>query len=119
MASLNTHDLFPFRGFLEGRDIEARLKLGFITEKVAAKERKQRARVRKALEKGFGENVFEGCVRFLNKSKASIVLHNLEDFWGETKAQNIPATIREHANWRRRMRYSMERLRRMKIALER
>jgi 4-alpha-glucanotransferase len=119
VASLNTHDMFPFRAFLDGTDIEKRLKLGFITPKEAIAERKDRRRVRKAFEKSFGKDVFAGCVAFLQKSKASIVLHNLEDLWGETNPQNIPATTTEHANWRRRMRYSMERLLRLETKFHR
>ena len=115
VASLNTHDMFPFRAFIEGRDISARLKLGFITAKEAAAEKEERRRVRKALEKAFGKNVFSGCMKFLEKSSASIVLRNLEDLWGETKPQNIPSTTTEHANWRRRLRHSIERLPRLEI----
>jgi 4-alpha-glucanotransferase len=117
VASLNTHDMFPFRAFIEGRDVSARLKLGFITAKEAVAEKKERRRVRKALEKAFGENVFAGCMKFLEKSSASIVLRNLEDLWGETRPQNIPSTTTEHANWRRRLRYSIERLQRLKISI--
>jgi 4-alpha-glucanotransferase len=119
VASLNTHDLFPFQGFLDEADIDQRLKLGFATRAEAEKERRYRRRVRRALEAAFGKNTFAGCMRFLASSKASIVLYNLEDLWGETEPQNIPSTTREHANWRRRMRYSMERLRGIDIDLRR
>ena len=53
--------------------------------------------MRKAFENAFGKNILDGCMKFLEKSKAIIVLHNLEDLWGETKPQNIPATTTEHA----------------------
>ena len=119
IASLNTHDMFPFRAFLDGIDIDVRLKLGFIKPKEAAAERKERRRVRKAFEKTFGKDVLKGCIEFLESSNASVVLHNLEDLWGETRPQNIPATTSEHANWRRRLRYSMDRLSRMKTSFSR
>lgn len=110
VASLNTHDLFPFQGFLEGKDIDERLRLNFINEEEAAAERRGREEVRNALTRFVGENLFDGCSNFLAKSNASVVLLNLEDLWAETKAQNIPSTTREHPNWQRRMRYSIERL---------
>jgi 4-alpha-glucanotransferase len=113
VASLNTHDMFPFRAFLDGKDIDESLKLGFLSPKDAVAARRQRARVRRALRRAYGAKVFEGCMEFLGKSRAGIVLQNLEDLWGEVDPQNIPSTTTEHANWRRRMRYSMERLRRM------
>jgi 4-alpha-glucanotransferase len=119
VASLNTHDMFPFRAFIDGKDIDARLKLGFLTASEARIEKEDRRRVRKGFEKAFGKDIFQGCVRFLEESRAGIVLHNLEDLWGETRPQNIPSTTTEHANWRRRMRYSMERLRRLKTMFSR
>jgi 4-alpha-glucanotransferase len=105
VASLNTHDMFPFQAFLDGTDIDDRVALGFLSRGEASAERKVRARVRKAL---VG---FKRCLEFLGKSRADVVLVNLEDLWRETKPQNIPATTKERPNWRRRMRYSMERLR--------
>ena len=42
VASLNTHDMPPFRAFLEGLDIEDRMDLGLLNTKTARKERKQR-----------------------------------------------------------------------------
>jgi 4-alpha-glucanotransferase len=119
VASLNTHDMFPFRAFIDGKDIDARLKLGFLTPREAVIEKKDRRRVRKAFEKAFGKDIFKGCIKFLAKSRAAILLHNLEDLWGETRPQNIPSTTTEHSNWRRRMRYSMERLRRLKTTFSR
>ena len=113
VASLNTHDLFPFQGFLKGTDIDERIRLKFVTAAEAASERKERERTRKALAEFLGKNIFEGCVEFLAKSDADIVLLNPEDLWRETKPQNIPSTTTQNPNWKRRMRYSVERLRRL------
>jgi 4-alpha-glucanotransferase len=113
VASLNTHDLFPFQGFLEGTDIDERLRLRFINSEEAAAERNDRERTREALSRHLGQDVFEGCLKFLARSKADIVLLNPEDLWHETKPQNIPSTTREHPNWKRRMRHSLERLKRL------
>ena len=55
VASLNTHDLFPFQGFIEGTDIDERLRLKFITPKDAVAERKDRRRIRKALPNSLGK----------------------------------------------------------------
>jgi 4-alpha-glucanotransferase len=113
IASLNTHDLSPFEGFLKGSDIDERLRLKFVTREEAAAERKGRRRTRKALSQFMGKNIFEGCMRFLANSEADIVLLNPEDLWKETNAQNIPSTTKEHPNWKRRMRHSLERLKRL------
>ena len=51
VASLNTHDMPPFRAFLDGTDIADRVKLGFIDEKIATKERRERRLMRNAIER--------------------------------------------------------------------
>jgi 4-alpha-glucanotransferase len=110
VASLNTHDLFPFQAFLDGSDIETRLRLKLLKPKDAAIERKQREQVRRMLRRFAGHDPLQRCLDFLGASPASIVLVNLEDLWHETAAQNVPSTTTEHPNWRRRLRYSMEQL---------
>ena len=110
VASLNTHDLFPFQAFLEGSDIETRLRLKLLKSEDATVERKQRARISRALRRFAGKDVLKGCLDFLAKSPASVVLVNLEDLWKETAAQNVPSTTTQHPNWKRAMRYSMQRL---------
>jgi 4-alpha-glucanotransferase len=118
VASLNTHDMPPFRAFLDGADIDDRLDLGFINEKIARMERKQRRLMRAALEKRETRGhtscpPFASAMRFLSESMANIVLANLEDLWEETFPQNVPATNEERPNWRRRVRPSVEQIRKM------
>ena len=112
VASLNTHDMAPFQSFVDGKDIDDRLSLKFLDRKMAHKERKTRERLRKSLRKFLkSKNVFQGCIEFLGRSEASVVLVNLEDLWNETQPQNVPATTKERPNWRRRLRYSIEQMR--------
>jgi 4-alpha-glucanotransferase len=122
VAGLNTHDMPPFQGFLEGTDIDDRRALGLIDERQADKERKQRALMRSALRK-LGTKaatplIFQAATRFLADSKAEIVLVNLEDLWGEILPQNVPATNKERPNWRRRARLSLEQIRKMAAVAE-
>ena len=131
VASLNTHDMPPFQGFLEGDDIDDRLDLGLLDEKTARKERKERAAMRRALaavdqrRRALREvqarqraalvkgRPYSAILQFLSDSMANIVLVNLEDLWGEPLPQNVPATSTERPNWRRRMRPSVEQIRKM------
>jgi 4-alpha-glucanotransferase len=119
VASLNTHDMPPFRAFLDGLDIDDRLDLGLIDEKTARTEHRQRARMRAALEKLSGlqrdrilPRLYAKALQFLSDSVADIVLVNLEDLWEETLPQNVPATSTERPNWRRRARRTVEQLQR-------
>jgi len=112
VASLNTHDMAPFRSFVDGLDIDDRLDLKFVDRKDAGKERKDRRRLRKSLRDFLKtKDLFQGSIEFLGKSKAGVVLINLEDVWEETQPQNVPATTKQRPNWRRRLRYSIEQIR--------
>jgi len=112
VASLNTHDMAPFRSYIDGKDIDDRLDLKFLDGKSALREHKVRKKLRKALRKFLDrKNTFEGCIEFLGRSKANVVLVNLEDLWNETQPQNVPATTKQRPNWRRRLRYSIEQMR--------
>jgi 4-alpha-glucanotransferase len=107
VASLNTHDMPPFRAFLDGSDIDDRIDLSFLDEKAARQERKERALMRRKL------SSFRKAIRFLSDSMATVVLVNAEDLWQETLPQNVPATSEERPNWRRRIRPSIEQIRKM------
>ncbi|HLH30205.1 MAG TPA: 4-alpha-glucanotransferase [Terriglobia bacterium] len=107
VASLNTHDMPPFRAFLDGTDIDDRLDLGFLNEKGARNERKERSVMRRKL------GSFRKAIQFLSESMANIVLINAEDLWEETLPQNVPATNTERPNWRRRVRPRVEQIRKM------
>src|SRR6185503_10530358 len=103
------HDMPPLRAFLDGTDIDDRVDLGFIDEKIARKERKQRAKMRAALPRGG----YAKILQFLSDSMANIVLVNMEDLWEECLPQNVPATRKERPNWRRRVRPGLEQIRKM------
>lgn len=116
LASLNTHDLFPFAGFWTGADVDDRLDLGLIDAAEAGRQRSERAALTRELT---GRFVDEGLLRtrraaapaqdgadaahrHLAAGRARMVVVNLEDLWGETEPQNVPGTTTERPNWRRR-----------------
>src|SRR5262249_30037858 len=49
VASLNTHDMAPFRAFIDGLDIEDRLDLKFMSPAEAPQEEEKRKRLRQLL----------------------------------------------------------------------
>jgi 4-alpha-glucanotransferase len=120
VASLNTHDMPPFRAFLDGTDIADRLDLAFIDRNTALKERRQRKKMRAALRRmnGVRGKIFPMMLQFLSDSRANIVLVNLEDLWEETLPQNVPATGAERPNWRRRVRPGLKQIRKMTAIAE-
>lgn len=125
VASLNTHDMPPFEGYWEGRDIAERVNLGWLTESEAETEAALRAAHKKTLaaflrSQGLlngdtedSDKVFAAALEWLGRSPASFVLVNLEDLWQETRPQNVPGTFRECANWTRKARYRVEDLQKL------
>lgn len=127
VASVNTHDLYPFAAFWRAADVADCQALGLLDEAAATRERRWREAVRAALEcyladhpeaagglDGDAESAALAAVLgHLAASPAALVLVNLEDLWRETAAQNVPGTWRERPNWRRKARYSLEELSRL------
>jgi len=114
VASLNTHDLWPFASFWSGREIDEGEAMGMPRD-AARRARADRARVRRGMIRelrraGFlprsgdvaTDEALRACLSFLAASPARLVVANLEDLWGETRPQNHPGTWRERPNWRQK-----------------
>ena len=52
------------------------------------------------------------------RKQGAVVLVNLEDLWLETEPQNIPGTVDQYPNWRRKARCTLEEISRMPEVLE-
>ncbi|MGH9458923.1 MAG: 4-alpha-glucanotransferase [Thermoanaerobaculia bacterium] len=113
VASLNTHDMPPFAGFLHGTDIGERAAHGQADDE--ERQRRERAATVEDLarfleSKGYlgpgrrdAAELFRGATEFLARSDAELLLVNVEDLWQATASQNLPGTHLEHPNWRRKL----------------
>lgn len=123
VASVNTHDMPPFAKSWEGSDIDDRIALGMLAQDRRDTEHASRERTNEALakflrKKGFltagapdAAAVRDAVHAFLAHSDADFLLLNVEDLWLENRWQNIPGTMEEHANWRHKLRYTLDELR--------
>ncbi len=105
LACFATHDTPTLRGFAEGRDIDWWQRLGWTMPDEAAKARKARARdvARLCASNGAAPGALrDGVHAALAGSPAALVSVQLDDLDGAAEAQNLPGTIDEHPNWRRR-----------------
>lgn len=100
LASLNTHDMPPFSSFWAERDAGDRMSLVTFLKEEGWLE----------TENVNVEAVLRACLKYLAASPARILLVNLEDLWLEMAPQNVPGTIDEHPNWRRKARCTLETL---------
>jgi 4-alpha-glucanotransferase len=119
IASLNTHDMFPFASFWEEKDIAERLKLKQIDASQVQAELEQRRNIKRSLisilqYRGLNNEIAQDTLATLRAvlgllaaGPAYALLVNLEDLWLETHPQNVPGTLRPQ-NWTHKARYAFE-----------
>jgi 4-alpha-glucanotransferase len=114
LASLNTHDMPTFKGFLDGADIDDRLALHQIDSAAAGAQHEARAdlvaRARRALHAGTDQLLLRELLARIGSSRAAVALTNLEDLWLEPRPHNVPGTSAARPNWRRPAAHAVDRL---------
>lgn len=121
-AMTSTHDLPTVAGWWRGKDIDTRAALGLADAGTDREERKRdRALLWAALRRtkaAAGEEpspqqtpiVVDAALRFTAKASSQLALLPLEDILGLDEQPNLPGTIEQHPNWRRRYPGSAETL---------
>jgi 4-alpha-glucanotransferase len=107
MASFGNHDTPTIAGFFAGRDLDWNQRLGRMTP---AQHKAQKAE-REQLAAELGVPSDKRRVRIhhdLAASSAEMVAVQLDDLTGAVEQQNLPGTVHEHPNWRRRCDVSAE-----------
>lgn len=130
IATTTTHDLPTVAGWWQGSDIRWRSKLGMLNDGSSEKkEMAQRRQDKTALWEALSEEIEEpqdtaedaytpssalssqppqeppliAAIRFVGASAAPLVILPMEDALGLPEQPNLPGTINEHPNWRRRL----------------
>ena len=100
LSCFATHDTPTLKGYEVGRDIDWWTQLDWIDATSADGLRSER---RAAVRKLAGESDFKKAVHGrLAYSSAALVAVQLDDLMSSVETQNLPGTIHEHLNWRRR-----------------
>jgi 4-alpha-glucanotransferase len=100
LSCFATHDTPTVKGYETGRDIDWWEKLDWVDAQTADKMRHDRAVEVNAFR---GDADFQASVHSqLAHSKAALVAVQLDDVLGVDDAQNLPGTINQHPNWRRK-----------------
>lgn len=127
VASLNTHDTPTAAGFWHGDDITLRKDLGLLSPGEQETESQDRANLREVLLKQCNFpgpvsdaqwTVLKRWLTHLSTSEAEFVLVTLEDLLQERKPHNVPGTIDEFPNWRRKASQELEGLRSNRRVIE-
>lgn len=108
LSCFATHDTPTVKGYEIGRDIDWWRKLNWIDAPSAQTTHDQRASEVRAFN---GDGAFQENIHArLAYSGAALVAIQLDDIEANPESQNLPGTINEHPNWRRRYNETVETL---------
>ena len=113
VACFGTHDTPTIRGFETAHDIDWWEKLGSLDGATAAHLRVERNRdvaALKALSDVAGEDTVQAVHEALAAGAAEMICLQLDDILEQVEAQNLPGTIDQHPNWRRRHSVNVDQL---------
>jgi 4-alpha-glucanotransferase len=98
MALIGTHDTPTFSGWIDGVDIDERVRCDLLDAEAAPAEREERTRAANRLAAHLGQDpanreAFLGALlEWLGRSPSPLVVPWLEDLWLETEGVNLPGT---------------------------
>jgi 4-alpha-glucanotransferase len=109
LASFNTHDLPTFAGWSADHDLAVKRRLDIDP----GESDEDRARARAALRSAVGlpdntEPDFPAVAAYLARTPSRLLVVAMEDVLGILDQPNIPGTVQEHPNWRRRLPVPLE-----------
>jgi 4-alpha-glucanotransferase len=114
-AMTSTHDLPTVAGWWHGHDIETRQELGLVADLTAETDTRQTDR--KTLWRSFvradavsgampapsePRRAVDAAIQYVAQTPSQLALLPLEDALALEEQPNVPGTINEHPNWRRR-----------------
>jgi len=103
LVAFATHDLPTFAGWIAGHDLAVKSALGIDPGESPI----QREHARRALQTALSEQglpaEFLSVVRYLAATPSRLLMIAMEDILGMTEQVNLPGTVNEYPNWRRRL----------------
>ncbi|WP_159996018.1 4-alpha-glucanotransferase [Roseomonas sp. 18066] len=121
VAMTSTHDLPTVAGWWEGRDLAWREELGFTIPGLEETRAEERPKLWDAFCKsGVAEGpvpgpheaarVADAAAAHIGRARCELALLPLEDAVAAVEQPNLPGTVEEHPNWRRRLAPPVERM---------
>jgi 4-alpha-glucanotransferase len=113
LASFNTHDLPSFRGWMMGHDLHVRRGIGFDPGESDEARAQSVAVLRAALAQaapGYASDDIAAVAAFLAATPCRLAVIALDDILAVLDQINIPATVTQHPNWRRKLPVALEAL---------
>jgi len=112
LVTFSTHDLPTFEGWRTGHDLKVKRALGHDPGETD----EDRARAHWLLGEALGQSRISpdrrwtliDIVRFLARTPSRLLVVQIEDILGLADQPNVPGTMHEHPNWRRRLPVALE-----------
>jgi 4-alpha-glucanotransferase len=109
LASFSTHDLPTFAGWAQGHDQRVKHALGIDPGETDEERKGAVAGLRVLLGAQPGDPLdFALVAKYLAATPTRLVVVSMEDALGLVEQPNLPGTVLEHPNWRRRLPVSLE-----------
>ena len=109
LATFNTHDLATFAGWATDHDLAVKRGLGI--DPGESDEDRARARAALRMAVGAAEDAsvdFSAVAAYLARAPSRLLAVAIEDVLGILDQPNVPGTVHEHPNWRRRLPVALE-----------
>jgi 4-alpha-glucanotransferase len=106
LATFNTHDLPSFSGWMSGYDLTLKRSIGVDPGESDGDREKSRHELRVALSSDGSS--FIPVVEYLARTPSRMLSIGIEDVLGMRDQANIPGTVTQHPNWRRRLPVDVE-----------
>jgi (1->4)-alpha-D-glucan 1-alpha-D-glucosylmutase len=110
MVCVSTHDLPTWSGYWAGRDLELRGKLGLSVDPEAerAQRKADQEALKSVLEKEGLSTSVASAHAFIARTPCKIAVVQPEDVFELAEQANLPGTVDQHPNWRRKLPVPLE-----------
>lgn len=112
LVAFNTHDLPSFAGWMAGHDFAVKRALGLDpgegeADRIAAGDALRGACAREGTSAGARPALIE-VIRYLARTPCGLLAVAIDDVLDVVEQINVPGTVHEHPNWRRRLPADLE-----------
>jgi len=110
MVCVSTHDLPTWRGYWSARDLELREQLGLTVDLAAEKARRKadQEALKSVLEKEGLDTSVASAHALIARTPCKIAVVQPEDVFELAEQANLPGTVDQHPNWRRKLPVPLE-----------
>jgi (1->4)-alpha-D-glucan 1-alpha-D-glucosylmutase len=111
LVCVTTHDLPTWRGYWDAHDLKLRQRLGLSVDfdKELSSREAERAKLAQALEREGLDLSARSAHAFIARTPSKLAMLQPEDVLEMLDQANLPGTVKEHPNWRRKLPLELER----------